>query len=126
MYQDHPIEAGPPEGELVAEATPQAPAPPVGWWGRLLPRGKCYEPRWQWHTLLHTYGSGQGILLAWLGLLALAVLVFLVLIAVGAHHPGRERHRRGADHRAAFWQQGPPPSSHGLQHPPERRPYERR
>jgi len=35
MYQDHPIEAGPPEGELVAEALPPSPARPVGWWGRL-------------------------------------------------------------------------------------------
>jgi len=35
MYQDHPIEAGPPEGELVAEAMPPSPARPVGWWGRL-------------------------------------------------------------------------------------------
>jgi len=35
MYADHPIEAGPPEGELVAEGLPQTPAQPVGWWGRL-------------------------------------------------------------------------------------------
>jgi hypothetical protein len=35
MYEDHPIVAGPPEGELVAEALPQTPAQPVGWWGRL-------------------------------------------------------------------------------------------
>lgn len=35
MYEDHPIEAGPPEGELVAEAMPQTPVRPVGWWGRL-------------------------------------------------------------------------------------------
>jgi hypothetical protein len=37
MYQDHPIEAGPPEGELVAGATAPASARPVGWWGRLFP-----------------------------------------------------------------------------------------
>ena len=35
MYEDHPIVAGPPEGELVAEVMPQPPARPVGWWGRL-------------------------------------------------------------------------------------------
>jgi hypothetical protein len=35
MYEDHPIVAGPPEGELVAEALSQTPAQPVGWWGRL-------------------------------------------------------------------------------------------
>jgi hypothetical protein len=35
MYADHPIEAGPPEGELVAEAMLPTPAQSVGWWGRL-------------------------------------------------------------------------------------------
>ena len=35
MYEDHPIIAGPPEGELVAETIPQAPERPGGWWGRL-------------------------------------------------------------------------------------------
>jgi hypothetical protein len=35
MYEDHPIVAGPPEGELVAEGMPQTPEQPVGWWGRL-------------------------------------------------------------------------------------------
>jgi hypothetical protein len=35
MYEDHPILAGPPEGELVAEAMPQPSKRPVGWWGRL-------------------------------------------------------------------------------------------
>jgi hypothetical protein len=35
MYEDHPIIAGPPEGEVVAEALPQPPERPVGWWGRL-------------------------------------------------------------------------------------------
>jgi hypothetical protein len=35
MYADHPIETGPPEGELVAEAMPQTPVRPVGWWARL-------------------------------------------------------------------------------------------
>jgi len=35
MYADHPIEAGPPEGALVADMTPPAPARQGGWWGRL-------------------------------------------------------------------------------------------
>jgi hypothetical protein len=35
MYEDHPIVAGPPEGELVAEALAPASERPVGWWGRL-------------------------------------------------------------------------------------------
>jgi hypothetical protein len=78
------------------------------------------------HTLLQTYGSGQVILLAWLCLLALAVVVMLVLLAVGVHSPGCARHRRGADQRAAFWQHGMPPSPSGPQHQPERHPYERR
>jgi hypothetical protein len=38
MYEDHPIEAGPPEGELVAEAPPQPAERPLGWWGRLFTR----------------------------------------------------------------------------------------
>jgi hypothetical protein len=77
-------------------------------------------------TLMQTYGSSTVILVAWLAFLALAVLVFLVLIIGGAHHPGRSPHRRGADSRASFWQQGMPQPPGGSHHSQERHLHERR
>lgn len=76
-------------------------------------------------SLMQTYGSSQVILVAWLALLALAMLVFLVLIAFNGRHPGRELSRRGTDQRASFWQQGMTPP-HGPCHHLEGHPYERR
>jgi hypothetical protein len=81
------------------------------------------------HTLLHPYGSSQHILLAWLCLLALAVLVFLVLVAVGVHRVGRGRHAAGTDPQAAAWHYhqfltGPPQSWKHVS--PGRGPHERR
>jgi hypothetical protein len=81
------------------------------------------------HTLMHQYGSSQHILMAWLCLLALAVLVFLVLIAVGVHRVGRGRQAADTDPQAAAWhyhqfRTGPPQSGkhdrHG-RHPHDRR-----
>jgi hypothetical protein len=55
--------------------------------------------------LLHTYGSGQSLWLGWLCVLALAALVFVVLIAVGVHRGGDSRPRPSdAGRQAALWQ----------------------
>jgi hypothetical protein len=75
--------------------------------------------------LLSTFGSGQAILVAWLGLLALAAVVFLVLIGLGVHRAGRSR-RPGADPRAPFWQHTMPQPPHGPHPQQERYPHERR
>jgi hypothetical protein len=78
-------------------------------------------------ALLHTFGSGQSILIAWLCVLALAVLVFLVLLAVGVHSGGRGRRRAGPEHQAAVWQQFFTTQAHSGHHSsPERHRHERR
>jgi hypothetical protein len=78
-------------------------------------------------ALMQTYGSSIVVLVAWVGFLALAVVVFLVLLAIGAHQPGRGRPHRSADARAPLWPYGIPPAPHGPHHQQEPRPpYERR
>jgi hypothetical protein len=81
------------------------------------------------HTLVQTYGSGQHILLAWLCLLALAVLVCLVLLTLGVYRGGRGRRRTGSDHPGAAMHHhrfffGAPQS--GKHRHETRPPYERR
>ena len=81
-------------------------------------------------TLVSTFGSGQVILWAWLGILALALVVFLMVMALGVHRSGgRERRRTGADYPGAAMHHhqlffGPP---HNDNHRQETRPpYDRR
>ena len=52
-------------------------------------------------TLVSMVGGGPVILIAWLCLLALALLVFLVMIALGVHSGERIRRRAKADHSTA-------------------------
>jgi hypothetical protein len=81
------------------------------------------------NTLLQTFGSGQHILIAWLCVLALAVLVFLVLLMLGVHSGGRSRRRTGADypgaamHHQQFFFGTPQSDNHRHETRP---PYERR
>jgi len=81
------------------------------------------------HALVSTVGSGQVILIAWLCVLALAALVFLVLLTLGIYSGGRRDRRTGADHSTAarHHQQfffGVPQSSNHRQE--TRPPYDRR
>ena len=81
------------------------------------------------NTFVQTVGSGQAILIAWLCVLALAAVVFLVLIAMGVHSGSRGRARTGADHQGAAWHYhqfltGPP--QRGKHDSQLRHPYERR
>jgi hypothetical protein len=55
-------------------------------------------------TLMQTYGSSTVILVAWLGLLALAMLVFLILMTVGIQREGHRRLHRGETHQSPDWQ----------------------
>jgi hypothetical protein len=56
-------------------------------------------------TLLDTSGSGLGMLVGWLCVLALAVVVFLVLIAMGVRSRGQSRRPPGPEQQGALWHQ---------------------
>jgi len=81
------------------------------------------------HALVSTVGSGQVMLIAWLCVLALAALVFLVLIAMGVHRGGPGHRRTGADsstavrHHQQFFFGMPQRDNHRQETRP---PYERR
>jgi len=53
-------------------------------------------------SLFQTYGSGQVIFLAWLCFLALAALVFVVLVTMGVPHRGRGPMRQSSDQQLTF------------------------
>jgi hypothetical protein len=78
-------------------------------------------------TLLKTADSGLVVLVGWLCVLALAVVVFLFLIAVGIRSGGQRRRPTGTQQQGAQWHQfffGAPQSGKHRQEP--RPPYERR
>jgi hypothetical protein len=82
-------------------------------------------------TLVSTFGSGQGVLIVWLCLLALATLVFLVMLrlTLGVYSGRRRDRRTGADHPGAAMHHqqfffGPPQNDNHRQE--TRPPYERR
>ena len=56
-------------------------------------------------TLLKTADSGLVVLVGWLCVLALAVVVFLVLIAMGVRRSGQSRRRPGTEQQGALWHQ---------------------
>ena len=81
------------------------------------------------HTFVQTFGTGQAMLIAWLCVLALAAVVFLVLIGIGVHSAGRGRSRTGPDYQGAAWyyhQFLTGPTKSGEYGSPGRHPHERR